>query len=377
MSSDLVIFGVGDVMVKRDDPQSIFSQVWDTLADPSTISFGNCESTYADRFSRNPATRGMALGPPKNVEALRCFDVMSFANNHHLDAGYEAFFETLKHLGDAEIAVCGAGADIDEARRPAVVERDGVRVAFLGYSSILFPGYAADDGKAGCAPLRVTTHYQMVEIEQPGSRPEVLTFADRDDLANLVDDVRKAKEIADIVIVTPHWGVHFAPAEVADYETEVAKAAIDAGADAVFGHHQHILKGVEVYKGKPIFHGLGNFAMDVYIAEHTASPAFHEMRSRYPEHAVGYRPETPTYPFHPDARRTGIAKCVVRDGQVVEAAFLPCLINHDGQPVILRGGEPDFDVIAGYLAEISSQVGFDTRFKVDGDEVAIDLGYDG
>jgi poly-gamma-glutamate synthesis protein (capsule biosynthesis protein) len=217
----------------------------------------------------------------------------------------------------------------------------------------------------------------MVEIEQPGSRPEVLTFADRDDLANLVDDVRKAKEIADIVIVTPHWGVHFAPAEVADYETEVAKAAIDAGADAVFGHHQHILKGVEVYKGKPIFHGLGNFAMDVYIAEHTASPAFHEMRSRYPEHAVGYRPETPTYPFHPDARRTGIAKCVVRDGQVVEAAFLPCLINHDGQPVILRGGEPDFDVIAGYLAEISSQVGFDTRFKVDGDEVAIDLGYDG
>jgi poly-gamma-glutamate capsule biosynthesis protein CapA/YwtB (metallophosphatase superfamily) len=370
---ELAILAVGDVMIKRDDPMTIFSEVAPILTDPDVVSFGNCESTYAVKASRNPATRGVVLAPPSNVEPLRCFDAMSFANNHHLDAGYEAFFETIEHLKAAGIAICGAGKDLDEARLPAVVERNGVRVAFLGYSSILFPGYAADHGKAGCAPLRVDTHYKLVEVEQPGSRPEILTFTDRHDLARMVEDVERAKETADIVIVSPHWGIHFTPAAVADYETEAAMAAIDAGADAVLGHHQHVLKGVQVYKHKPIFHGMGNFAMDVYMSEHADSPALQEMRSRYPEHAVGYRAETPTYPFHPDARRTGIFKCTVSDGELVGASMLPCMINADGRPIPLRSGDPDFEVVTSYLIDISEQAGFDTKFEIVDDEIAVSL----
>jgi poly-gamma-glutamate capsule biosynthesis protein CapA/YwtB (metallophosphatase superfamily) len=368
---DVEILAVGDVMVKREEPVTIMAHVWDVLADPGNISFANCESTYAVNASKNPATRGVVLAHPKNVEALKCFDVMSFANNHHLDAGYEAFFETLEHLAAAGIAVCGAGKDLDEARRPTVVERNGVRVAFLGYSSILFPGYEAGRGKPGCAPLRADTYYKLVEVEQPGSRPEILTFTDRHDLAAMVEDVRRAKEVADVVVVSPHWGIHFLPVDVADYETEAARAAIDAGADAVLGHHQHILKGVQVYKGKPIFHGMGNFALDVYMAQHQDSPALQEMRARYPDYAVGHRDETPTYPFHPEARRTGIFKCRVRDGQVVGASVVPCMINGDGQPVPLRAGQPDFDVVTAYLAEISRRAGFDTRFEVRDDELAV------
>ena len=79
-----------------------------------------------------------------------------------------------------------------------------------------------------------------------------------------------------------HWGIHFAPVEVAQYEPELGRAAIDAGADLVLGHHQHILKGIEVYRGKVIFHGLANFVMDVYMKALAGHPAVKEMQDSSP-----------------------------------------------------------------------------------------------
>src|ERR1700736_228071 len=142
-------------MLKRDDPRSAFELVRPVFA-AADITFGNCESTYSSVGSANPATRGVVRADPSQVDGLAWagFDVMSFANNHHLDAGYEAFFDTIAVLEGHQIAVCGVGKDLNEARRPAIVERDGTKVAFLGYSSILFPGYAAGHGRPGCAPLR-------------------------------------------------------------------------------------------------------------------------------------------------------------------------------------------------------------------------------
>src|SRR5437870_4072981 len=82
--------------------------------------------------------------------------------------------------------------------------------------------------------------------DQPGTPARVQTFAHRDDLADLVEDVRREKQGGRFVIVSVHWGIHFIPAVIADYQRDVAHAAIDAGADAVVGHHAHILKGVEI-----------------------------------------------------------------------------------------------------------------------------------
>jgi poly-gamma-glutamate synthesis protein (capsule biosynthesis protein) len=95
-------------------------------------------------------------------------------------------------------------------------------------------------------------------------------------------DVRAAKEVADVVAVTPHWGLHFVAGTVAEYETTVAHAAIDAGTDLVLGCHQHVLQPIQAYQGKAIFHGLGNFAMDVDISAHADSPAPREMQDLYP-----------------------------------------------------------------------------------------------
>ncbi len=359
LSESIELCAVGDVIVNRENPVSILEPALPILRG-ADVSFGNCESTYSTTGVRNPHARGEVRGDPRNVEALAAgFNVMSFANNHHLDSGEPAFFETLRLLHDAGIATCGAGADITQARRPAVIERKGVRVAFLACTAILFPDYDATPTKAGAVPLRTTTEYQQVEMEQPGSPPRIVTRADPADLANLVDDVVKAREIADIVIVSPHWGLHFTPGAVADYETEVGRAAIDAGADIILGHHQHILKPIQVYKGKAIVHGMGNFAMDVDIRHHEGSASLREMISRYPGLAVGFRPDYPTYPFHPDSRRTVIVKCRLTKSGITRLSFVPCYINPSGQPVPVSRNSHRFAEVADYMRDITAAAGFD------------------
>ncbi|MCU1658643.1 MAG: hypothetical protein JWO57_3299, partial [Pseudonocardiales bacterium] len=240
MAAALTLTAVGDIMVKRDDPRSAFELVRPVF-EAADINFGNCESTYSDSGSPNPATRGVVQANPDQVEGIAWsgIDVMSFANNHHLDAGYEAFFETLEHLHANGIATCGAGKNLDEAREAAIIERDGTKVAFLAYSTILFPGYEARPGKAGCTPIRIITDYAMSEIEQPGCEAVVTTVVHPDSLALLREDIDRARERADIVVISVHWGIHFTPVEVAEYESELGRAAIDAGADLVLGHHQH------------------------------------------------------------------------------------------------------------------------------------------
>jgi hypothetical protein len=374
MAESLTLCAVGDVMVKRDEPETAFELVRPVLHG-ADITFGNCESTYAVAGSRNPATRGEVRADPKNVDGLSYagFDVMSFANNHHLDAGYEAFFETLEHLYTKGIVTCGAGKDLDEARVPAIIERNGTRVAFLGYSCIMFPGYEARAGKPGCAPMNIITHYEQSEIEQPGCEARITTVVSPVSLAMLREDIARARERADIVVVTPHWGIHFTPVAVADYESELAHAAIDAGADLVLGHHQHILKAIEVYRGKAIFHGLANFVMDVYMSEHATNPGIKDMQRHFPEYAVGYREGYPTYPFHPESRQTVIARATIDGKRITSVSFVPCLINPAGQPEPLRSGDARFAEVAEYQERITKQAGFATTFQARADDVLVVL----
>ena len=368
----LTVCAVGDVMVNRDEPGTAFDLARPVFA-AADVNFGNCESTYAEHGSRNPAARGEVRAHPNNVAGLRHagFHVMSFANNHHLDAGYEAFMRTLEVLHEQGIATCGAGANLAEAREPAIIERNGTRIAFVGYSSILFPGYEASSKAPGCTPLRVHTYYRQIEIEQPGSHPHIITVPDEGDVRALEHDIVAAKERADVVVFTPHWGIHFTPVAIAPYERELARIAIDAGADIVLGHHQHILKGVDVYEGKVIFHGLGNFVMDVHMQAHAGREALQEMQDQYPEFAVGYREDYPTYPFHPLARMTMIARFTVDGGGIASVGFVPCYINPTGQPEPLSADHERFGDVVDYVREITRRAGFETGFEQDGDHIVV------
>jgi len=354
----------GDVIVNRSEPETVFERCRDTLRS-ADIAFANSETTYSIRGTKAANIVGMMRADPRNLSALSYagFDVMSFANNHHLDAGPEAFFDTLDGLRNHGILTCGAGADIAEARRPAIIDRNGAKVAFLGYSSILWPGYAAGPSSPGCAPLHVSTRYEQVELEQPGSAPRIRTEPSPEDLDALCADVRAAREVSDVVAVSVHWGIHFSPVVVAEYESVVAKAAIDAGADIILGHHQHILKPIQVYRGKVIFHGLGHLAMDVDLSEHDGSPLLAQMQHQYGNTGVRYRPDYPTYPYPPEARQTVLARFRIRDRRIDEVCFVPCYINPAGQPEVLAASDPRFAQVMSYIKSISGEAGFDTAFQ--------------
>ncbi len=129
---------------------------------------------------------------------------------------------------------------------------------------------------------------------------------------------------------------------IADYQRDVGRAAIDAGADVILGHHAHILKGVDVYKGKPIFYSLCNFAMDLHMDEkHARSKGFREIQKLHPEWSRNFGI---TYNFPPDSRHSAIVKCVLarRAGAHQSAAGVHranvAAGNSEGQRSAIRSG---------------------------------------
>src|SRR4029077_12803240 len=124
-------------------------------------------------------------------------------------------------------------------------------------------GQEAGPNKTGITPMRAHTYYMRAgdphEESQPGTPPTILTVPHEEDLHALQEDIKKAKQQADAVVMSIHWGLHHIPKAIATYQPKVAHAAIDAGADLILGHHPHCLKAVEVYKGKVCFYSIGNF----------------------------------------------------------------------------------------------------------------------
>lgn len=359
------ICATGDVAPRRADPAALFADVSDAL-NSADLCFGQMECPVSDRGSASPHARLAMRTSPEVAPVLRAagYDVMSVAGNHVLDFGRDALADTLVHLPAAGVAICGAGANLGEARQPAQLQVAGKRVAVLAYSSILPSGYAADASRPGCTPMRAHTRYEQIEHDQPGTPPRIHTFADLGDLAALGNDVRTAKAEADVVLVSIHWGIHFVRAEVADYQREVAEAAICAGADAILGHHPHLLKGVDFIAGKPVFYSLGNFAIeqpaafDERIAEHDS---FKHLQTL----SKGWQPAA-KYQAPPETRHTVIAWLDFAAGSP-EVVLQPVRIDDDSVPRLLSPGQAEFADWLDYLAAITAEAGLNAAYAVRGD----------
>ena len=234
----------------------------------SHFAFAQIEATHSKLGEVNVSGTSSPLrGDPENVAAIgrAGFNLASFASNHCMDYGISAFQDTIQHFRAIPgMHIFGAGNNLAEARKPVIVEHLGNRIGWLAYCSILPIRYWADVDRPGCAPARARTIYETLEPDQPGTPPSILTYPHDEDLAHIVADIKALKAQVDVVVVSMHWGLHFKEGELATYQTKYARLAIDAGADVILGHHQQILKPVEIYKGKPIFYGLANFAFDMY-----------------------------------------------------------------------------------------------------------------
>jgi poly-gamma-glutamate synthesis protein (capsule biosynthesis protein) len=366
-----VFLAVGDLAMDREDYDESFAATRDVLA-AADITFGQIETSFASEGVRLPQARHAVLARPEGAAALgrAGFNVVSMAGNHVLDWGSGALLETRANLEAAGVQVVGAGSNIAEARRPILFTLDdGTRVAILAYSSILPHAYWADERRPGCAPMRAFTVYEQIEPDQPGTPARVHTYPHRDDLAAMQEDIRVAKAAADVVIVSQHWGIHFVRAVIADYQRDVARAAIAAGADAIIGGHAHILKGVELIDGKPVFYSLCNFATDLRMdPAHAASKSFQEIKVLAEE----WEPDFDSLYNFPRAARLSIAvRLELAGGRITRAGMLPLHIGSDAVPRLAQPGSAEHAEVVDYLEAVTAEAGLNARFRVERDMVEV------
>jgi hypothetical protein len=373
--SMVMMAAVGDVRIFRTNPESMLKGVRDIFKN-ADIAFCQSESVYSDKGSMGSS--GPRGASPRDLGgypafASAGFDVVSMASNHTMDWGRDALIDSISRIRRDGIQTIGAGENIAEARRPAIVERDGMRVAFVGYCSVAPKGYYAVSGRAGVAPMRAITHYEPLEEDQPGTPCRIMTWPLQRDLDALVEDVRQAKRRADVVAVSFHWGVHHVPVLIADYQPVVAHAAIDAGADIVLGHHPHILKGIEFYKGGLIFYSLGNFAMDSNPEDVAQAiqdnPWRQEVKAAYRVYGT---PGPGDYRKHREANYSLIAMFDLDRATVRRASFLPVMINKRRAPHAVSPSSRDGQRIVEYVDRVTREAGVNAKFRVDGETVVIE-----
>jgi poly-gamma-glutamate synthesis protein (capsule biosynthesis protein) len=205
------------------------------------IAFGNLECAVSRRGRPVPKQFNFR-GPPAALRVVRRyagFDVLNLANNHVGDYGRAALLDTVRHVRRVGMLAVGAGGSLASASRPRVLERLGLRVAFVGFSNILPASFFAGPGHAG-------TQAATIDAIRRG--------------------VRRARRRTDVVIATFHWGVERALREDAR-QRAFAAAALGAGATAVIGAHPHVLQPIRRIGHRLVAYSLGNF---VFAA---ASPA--------------------------------------------------------------------------------------------------------
>jgi len=249
----LTIFAVGDIMldrgvayvVKKDgkgDYKFPFLKIADYLK-KADILFGNLESVISDKGEKVGSIYSFRA-KPEAIDGLvfAGFDILSCANNHIFDYGRLAMEDSLKRLEDAGIDYVGAGFNEEEVHSGIIKEIKGTKIAFLAYANKGSEYWQAKENNSGIGWLN----------------------------DKIADDIKKAKEKSDLVIVSMHFGEEYqsAPSEEQEY---FAKLAIDSGADLVIGSHPHTVQPVEKYKQGWIAYSLGNFIFDQNFSKETMS----------------------------------------------------------------------------------------------------------
>lgn len=288
--SRLVVNGVGDVNL---DPSFVGSFATKGYADAWSGIFGAFRRDDLTIVNLECSPSALGTPWPKTwnfrcaVDALPAMadagvDIANLANNHAMDYGFDAMLDGRQNLLDVGILPVGTGRDVHAAYTPVIVERNGWTIAVIGSG-----GVHPESGS------------WVAEHDRPG-------MTNGDDTDSIAEAVRQAALIADLVFVTAHWGEQDTTRPLA-FERRQAEAWIDAGADGIFGHHQHVLQPLEWYQGRPIAWGLGNFVWQAYT---------------------------------PEWRKTAIAQFVFEADGRISACLIPVTIDRNAHPVILDPSAP-------------------------------------
>lgn len=337
---------LGDLILDVPEPDHWLSGIAPILR-PADCVIGHLEVPYTTSEEEMPGDVPAPGADPSHLDALARAGItaVSMAGNHMMDCGASGLAETIAGLDRNGIAHSGAGMTLAEARQPAFLPVGRRTLALLSYNCVGPELCWAADDRPGCAYVKV------LATDGGPSRPQAtLRDIDPASLAAMEKDIRAARAAADGVIVALHKGVTHTPAHLADYERPLAQAAIRAGADAVAGHHAHIAQGVEIFAGKPIFHGLGNGC----VVTHALAPAQdHPARAEWAERRktlFGFEPlpDYPLAPFHPEARNGMIGRLLWHADGRIEAGLIPIWFEAPGRPV--PAGDKADEVVAYHIA---------------------------
>lgn len=389
MSKNITVLGLGDIILDAPNQDHYFDNSKDLIS-AADIAIGNMEDPHTD----NPSWSNMEShsAPAAPLEKLSAFkyagiDVATIGGNHCFDQGANGILDPIKYFHENGIQTCGAGEDYEAARKPAIVEREGVKFAFLHYNLTGPRECYATIMKTGAAYVRIATAYCNDRAEPGGSPTAIYTIADPRGRRNMIDDILNAKKIADNVIVYFHTGSPGKPL-LNQYELDLCRTAIDVGAEMVLGCHTHALASLEIYRGKPIFYGLGNFVTVTGAMDPNAKNA----KQRHTDFFgwPGIQPwweydifkmirpgKVPCYPFAEHSRNTIIAKAQFDKNGIVSAGFIPCWIDDEAKPTPVTKDGKGSDVVA-YLADWEKKAGFEFDFKWndEGTEIVFDLTQD-
>jgi poly-gamma-glutamate synthesis protein (capsule biosynthesis protein) len=352
-STELTILLTGDLVLDVENADHWLSGIAPAVR-AADIAIGHLEVPHTRRGEAPLGDVPAPGAPPENLDALQRagFAVVTLAGNHIADCGSDGIADTIARLEALGIAHTGAGMSLEAARRPALVEAKGRRVAVLSYNCVGPAAAWAGERRAGCNYLSIrTADGSAVAPNAPLVQPTPAA------IEQLHRDVGALRTRADIVVVAFHKGIVHTPAKLAAYERPIVAAAIAAGADIVVGHHAHILRGVELLHGRPVFHGLGNGC----VVTHALSPdQDHLARAEWARRRralFGFEPD-PRYtlaPFHPEAVHAafGIVRCAA-DGTLT-AGISPVFVEPPGRPVSVT--DERADTVIAYLERIGTAAG--------------------
>lgn len=241
---------VGDMMLDRGVETSViknfggnYSKIFSEVKalEDDDILFANLEGPISDK-GRNVGSKYSFRFDPVVTSVIKeaGFDIVSFANNHVGDYSDAAFLDTLGRLSENNILVTGAGETYELAKKPTIIERNGIKIGYLGFSDV------------GPEWMKATE-----------AKPGILLAND----PNLETIIKEASESVDFLVVSVHWGDEYKTHN--KRQEALAHKIIDNGAKLVVGHHPHVTQDVEEYKDGLILYSLGNFVFDQYFSAET------------------------------------------------------------------------------------------------------------
>ncbi|ASA20636.1 CapA family protein [Paenibacillus donghaensis] len=233
-AGDIIFSGkAGDLLMQKGYDYSYAAL--DGLFKQDDLSVVNLETPVTTRGVGAPNKQFVFKGPPEALDALKAagVDAVNLANNHTLDQGEEGLRDTLTHLSKRNIPYVGAGLDSKEAYSAQYFERNGIRVALLGFTRVM----------------------PLIEWKAEENQPGLASVYDS---AEGLKAIAEARKQADLVVVMVHWGRERMD-QYDSIQQGLGHSFIDAGADLVIGGHPHVLQGIEPYKGKWIAYSTGNF----------------------------------------------------------------------------------------------------------------------